>query len=114
MENDAKEPIKPMQRHTIELNDKELSLLEMLLRRVKDHFYVNYRIAAKKRLEEQSPEQEKLFSFYRDASLISERLQERFKDIVLAENPEYNFADFEHEIALSLPAPVQPVTDNQS
>ena len=97
MENDAFD-LKEQKRHAIELNDKELTLLEMLLRRVKDQFYDNYRLASKKRDGEKTPEQEKLFVFYRDAALISERLQERFADLIRLDDPNYNFDAFESQV----------------
>lgn len=103
MEKDAFE-LKEQKKHAIELNDKELTLLEMLLRRVKDQFYDNYRIAAKKRDGETTPDQEKLFVFYRDAALISERLQERFADLIKLDDPNYNFDAFEKQIAAATKA----------
>ena len=88
-----------MKRIPLSLTEKELALIEAVLRKAKSQFLICYKALSKKRDEEMDLATKARYVFYRDSSLISEKLSYNITVLLEKEGTQrYDFTPFEEII----------------
>jgi len=76
----------------LEFTEREVALLEMLSRKGFNEFLHLYKVSSKKKEDEMTDEQTKRFEFFRNSTLILEKIMGQFQKALKKEGCiEYNF-----------------------